>query len=219
MELMNKHARLKNHRFELRRKRRSTAEREPLRKERDGSSAEERLSGGDGAGGGQRQSIIAHMHALEDKNKELRKQLDTMQLQVINHKEIKDKLSTLQESYLSLDEKYQEERVKNKKAIQQLQDRLDKVSLARRRTEEQLLLTGSASDERETKSLLDDIQAKYSEEVSNLKSENRVKDKTLLDMRAKRIALVSSILGFYAMSVTYCMAINRKMRWDCSRIK
>lgn len=189
MELMRKHAQLKNHQFELRRKRRQTTEREPLRKERDG----QRLSGGDGDS--QHRSIIAHVHTLEDKNKELRRQLDTMQLQVINHKEIKDKLSALQESYLSLDEKYQEERVSNKKAIHQLQDRLDKVSLARRRTEEQLLLTGSSSSGvRETKSLLDAIQEKYSEEVSNLKSENRVKDKTLLDMRTKRITLVSSIL-------------------------
>ena len=196
MELVSKHTQLKNHRFELRQKRRPTAEREPVKMERNG----ERLSG---ALDGQSQSIIAHMHALEDKNKGLRKQLDTMQLQVMNHKEIKEKLSTLQESYLSLDEKYQEEHVNNKKAIQQLQDRLDKVSLARRRTEEQLLLTGSSSGERDTKGLLDDIQAKYSDEVSNLKSENRVKEKTLLDMRAKRIALVSSVykISHYGSSV------------------
>jgi chromosome segregation ATPase len=142
-------------------------------------------------------SMISHMHTLQQKNSELRKDMDALQLQMLRQQDVKEKLVSLQKSHASLNEKYEEEKGTNKKMIKQLQERLDDALLAKRKSEEQLLLTtGDASPAtgvaKDTKSVLDDIQAKYSEEVSQLVSENRTKDKTLQEMRKRRIALVSS---------------------------
>lgn len=181
VELMNQQV---GCRFELHRKRKQTSAieiREDERAEPSRMMAQEKTS------------IIAHMHSLEGKNTELRRELDSLQLQVLKQKELKEELSSLQRAHASLSQKYHEERGTNKRMAKQLQDQLDETSLAKRKTEEQLLLSGTASESAastETKSLLDGIQAKYSEEVSQLTSDNRVKDKTLQEMRGKRITLV-----------------------------
>ncbi len=141
------------------------------------------------------ESLLAHMHSLEAKNKEMQKQVDSTQLQLLGHQELKKELSSLQDSHTALSDKYQKERTTSKEAIQQLQLKLDEASLAKRKAEEQLLLAGSASaaaDVKETQRLLDDIQEKYSEEVANMTSEIHVKDKTLQEMRMKRLNMVCS---------------------------
>ena len=140
------------------------------------------------------ESILAHMHRLEAKNKELQRQLDSIQLQLMGHQDLKKQLSSLQDTHTTLSDKYKEEHTANKKVVQDLQLRLDEAALAKRKAEEQLLLTGStpAADARKSQGLLEEIQEKYSEEVANLTSEIRVKDKTLQEMRTKRIYLVGS---------------------------
>ena len=140
-------------------------------------------------------SVMSHMRSLEDKNRELRRDMDNLQLEIFKQQDLREKLAALQKSHSALSEKHQEERAANKRMIKQLQDRLDDALLAKRKSEEQLLLSGAASSESGvTKSLLDDIQAKYSEEVSHLVSESRSKDKTLQEMRGRRVALVSATL-------------------------
>lgn len=189
VELINRQTHPNKFRFELRRKRKQpppSAAATQVSEEAERADIVEREKN---------ISMVSHMHSLEDRNRELRREMDSLQLQVLKQEELREKLASLQKSHSSLSEKYQEERGANKRMIKQLQDRLDKVQLDKRKTEEQLLLSGAASFEsgmsKETKSLLDGIQAKYSEEVSQLVSENRIKDKTLQDMRARRIALVS----------------------------
>ena len=138
------------------------------------------------------ESILAHMHSLETKNKELQQLNDSLQLQLIDHQDLKKELSSLQDSHTALTEQHQQACAANKKAVQQFQQKLDEASLAKRKAEEQLLLTGSASitGAKDTQGLLDDIQKKYSEEVANLTSDIRVKDKTLQEMRTKRLIMV-----------------------------
>lgn len=198
MDLMSKQPQSKSYRFELRHKKRSSAVTATVkaadRSTQSASGVEDRISERKKSVGLERdESILSHLHSLENKNRELQRQLDSMELQLLTHKSLEETLSALQESYASLSEKYQQERETHKESTQQLQLQLDEASLARRQTEEQLLLTGSASESgvlKESQSLLEDIQAKYSDEVSNLVSEIRVKDKTLQETRNERIALV-----------------------------
>lgn len=185
---MNRQTHPNKSRFELHRKRRPTpsATAAQISEEAERADIMDREK---------KTSMVSHLHSLEDKNRELRRVVDSLQLQILEQQELREKLASLQKSHASLSEKYQEERGTNKRMIKQLQNRLDEAQLAKRKTEEQLLLSRAASSEsgvpKETESLLDDIQAKYSEEVSQLLSENRIKDKTLQEMRGRRIALVS----------------------------
>ena len=95
---------------------------------------------------------------------------------------------TLQEISLPL-----QERQAHKASTQQLQEQLDEASIARRKVEEQLQFNVGGPGKGESEGVLEEIQSKYAEEVGNLTSEIRVKDKTLQDMRARRITLVSSV--------------------------
>lgn len=186
---MNKQTQPNSYRFELRHKRKPTSA------NRHGADGDQN-SYASNMSGQEKTSLASNVNSLEEKNRVLKRKVDLLQLELLNQADFKEKLVSLQESHASLRQEYQQEKGAQKKVVQQLQDQLDTASLAQRRTEEQLLLTGSISEAglvQESKSLLDSIQAKYSEEVSNLTTENRVKDKTLQEMREKRITLVSWI--------------------------
>lgn len=149
----------------------------------------------------ERQDDTSLVHSLHKNNSELQKQLEWMQLELLNHQGLKEKLTALQDSYTSLSDKHEQLRTTHKTQTQQLQQQVDEETLARRRVEEQLsLAVGVGSDIssesrttvlKKSQSLLEEIQAKYSDELSRLNSEIRVKDKTLQDMRNKRFDLVS----------------------------
>ena len=164
--------------------------------------------------------MLTHVHSLESVNSELQRQVDSLQLQLLNHQALKEKLSALQDSYTSLSDKHEQERLAHKTLAQRLQRELDEASLARRKTEEQLRLTGEGAEPgrlKESKSVLEEIQAKYSDEVSNLTSEIRVKNKTLQEMRSKKISLVSKRLHLQISLENHFYFRRRK--WQDSRRK
>ncbi len=133
--------------------------------------------------------------SLEKKNSEQHREIDLLQLEILSYQESKEEMASLQEEHSSLVQKYKKEKQAHRKKIQHLQQQLDQSSLARRKMEEHILLTGSSEVgvSSESKNLLHQIQEKYSEEVSNLSSEIRVKDKSLQELRTKKIALVRKI--------------------------
>ena len=189
--------------------------------------------------------FLSHVSTPENRNGELQKQVDSLQLQLLNHQALKENLSALQDSYTSLSDKHEQERLAHKSLTQRLQQQLDEAALARRKAEEQLRLTGDGSQSgvlSESKGVLEEIQAKYTDEVSNLTSEIRVKNKTLQDMRAKRITLVRydaclqqhphgarsidcyrevymACLYRFAMWLVYTVHYFRRRRWLCSKSK
>ena len=52
------------------------------------------------------------MHSLEDLNGKLKKQVDSLKLQLLNHEALKEKLVALQESYTVLSEKHEQVRIR-----------------------------------------------------------------------------------------------------------
>lgn len=141
----------------------------------------------------EQETIQSHVHQLEKKNSELNRELDSLRFQLLSHQELKDRLSSLQNNYSELDDKCQEEQSSHKKVVQHLQEELDKMSLVRRKMKEHLSVLKETSLETNSKTLLEKIQEQYVEEVGNLTSELRVKDRSLQEMRNKRIALVRFI--------------------------
>lgn len=141
-----------------------------------------------------------HVHSLENRNTTLQKQIDSMEVQIIGSRDLKEQLASLQEERSSLSDQYKKEQVSHKKAIQQLQQQLDEASLARRKMEEQLLLTGSPDS---SKSLLEEIQSKYGKDISSLTVEIRVKDKSLQEARTRRISLVRQFYTAYPIQLMF----------------
>lgn len=229
VDILNKQVRPPDYRFELRRIRRPAAAtgsqaaaagaRAPtgahkaatLAAEKPGTSANEaEISRPQET----KKCMLTHVQSLENVNSELQRKVDSLQLQLLNHQALKEKLSALQDSYTSLSDKHEQERLAHKTLTQQLQRELDEASLARRKAEEQLQLTGEGAEPgrlKESKSVLEEIQAKYTDQVSSLTSEIRVKDKTLQDMRSKRIALVSTRDALaYSLQITYTFFLQEE---------
>ena len=147
-----------------------------------------------------KETIHAQIHQLEKNNSELCKDLDYLKLQLLNHQELKGQLSQLQKEHSNLDKKYHEEQSGHKKTVQHLEEQLDNVVLTRRKIEEDLVVLKATAEAAgatiQTTTLLEQIQEKYTKEMSSLTSELRVKDRSLREMRKKRADLVSGFQLF-----------------------
>ena len=137
--------------------------------------------------------IKSHIHFLERKNTELQKQTDSMTLLTLGHEDLQERITFFQDELSFITRKYQKEQVAHKESVQHLQQQLDEASLVKRKLEEQIILLSQSSKSetsRESKKILENMQAKYSKEVNNLSSEIIVKEKSLQEMKTKEVALV-----------------------------
>ena len=182
---MNRHGHDSNYRLELRHApRETTPSIDHVTEQQTENSKTECVS--------DQTTIRSHIHKLEKNNSDLYQDMDYLKLQLLSQQELKGRLFWLQKEYSVLDMKYQSDQSAHTSAMQHLQEQLDKTSLIQRKTEDQLLVMKS-SEMKGPKTVLDQIQEKYTEEVTNLTSELRVKDRSLQEMRNDRIELVSAL--------------------------
>ena len=144
-------------------------------------------------------TVRAHIQSLERQNTDLHRDVDSLKVKLMKHNDLQDQLLELHKQNTMLKEKYQDKQTAYKKDVQHLQEKLDEASLAQRKLEEQILvlkemslaLEASGVEAAQSKSVLEQIQQKYGEEVKNLTGELRVKDRNLQETRSKRITMVS----------------------------
>ncbi len=106
---------------------------------------------------------------------------------------------------MSLKGNYQEKQKALRVEAQRLQEKLDEALLGQRKLEEEVLvlreesasLEMSGAEAAQSKSALGTIQLKYSVEVSDLTAEIKVKDRSLSEMRSKRIAMVRKTVALH----------------------
>ncbi len=104
-------------------------------------------------------------------------------------------LESLRKENSSLKGNYQEKQKAHKVEAQRLQEKLDEALLGQRKLEEEVLvlreespsLEMSGAEAAQSKSALETIQLKYSEEVSDLTAEIKANDRSLSEMRSKRL--------------------------------
>lgn len=195
VDSMNRHTRDKNYRLELRRRERWSMSKTTTPSVNNTTRAEtESLSKKSVS---EQETIKTHIQQLEKNNLELYKDLDHLKLQLLSHQELKGQLSHMQKEHSMLDKKYQKEQSAHKRIVQHLQEQLDNTSLLRRKTEERLLVHKEtrAGDAMATQTtvLLEQIQEKYTKDVSSLTRELRLKGRSLWEMRKKETALVSAL--------------------------
>ena len=103
-------------------------------------------------------------------------------------------MTSLHNANLSLSKELKQQQEGYQSRVHTLQQKVDELTLGNRKLEDQLHVSTSAGVGGPDQSdLLDQIQAKYSQEMSNLTRELRAKEKSLQELRTKRSALVRRI--------------------------
>ena len=139
-------------------------------------------------------TLVAHIQTLVQENTLLRQQLDSMQLHLQQYQELEHKMTSLHNANLSLSKELKQQQEGYQSRVHTLQQKVDELTLGNRKLEDQLHVSTSAGVGGPDQSdLLDQIQAKYSQEMSNLTRELRAKEKSLQELRTKRSALVRRI--------------------------
>ena len=136
-------------------------------------------------------ALVAHIQTLMQEKKLLQQQLDSVRLHLQQYQELEHKMSSLHNANLSLSKELKQQQQGYQSRVQTLQQKVDELTLSNRKLEDQLHVSASAgvggSDQSD---LLDQIQARYSQETSSLTHELRAKEKSLQELRMKRSALV-----------------------------
>jgi len=136
-------------------------------------------------------ALLARIQMLEQENLHLQQQLDSTRLDLQQHQELEHKMSSLHDAHLSLLNELQRQEKSHQLKVHTLQQKLDELTLSNRKLEDKLhMSTSGEKGEGNQSNLLDEIQAKYSQEVSELTGKLREKERILQELRTKRSAMV-----------------------------
>ena len=153
----------------------------------------------------QQKSVGNQLESSQNKNADLSREPGSLKPNLQTKQDFQQQLEDLHREKSLLAEKYQYSQGDFKRKTRSLQEKLDESLMEQRKLEEQILVLREAStsleasglEEAASKSALEQIQQKYSEEVSNLTGELRVKDKNLTEMRNKRMTLVRFLVASF----------------------
>ena len=137
-------------------------------------------------------ALLTHIQALEQDNFLLRQQLDSAHLNLQQYQELEHKMSSLHNAHLSLLNELQRQEQSCQLKVYTLQQKVDELTLSNRKLEDQLHVSTTSAEEGEGNwtNLLDEIQARYSQEVSELTGKLREKERILQEMRTRKSAMV-----------------------------
>jgi len=224
---ISKHFGEDNYRLELRRKHRASRPKLDASSNRGTAnssksavvteSAREQLE----ASQQQKTVVGTQLDSLQKQNADLLSDISSLKLNLQKKQDLELQLEDLQRESSSLAEKYQGSQDALRRKTHSLQEKLDEALMEQRKLEEQVLVLREVSTGREvsgleeasSKSVLEQIQHKYSEEVNSLTGELRVKDKSLTEMRNKKIALVRFLMGPDVMGHMVCVCAYVCVCW------
>ena len=145
-------------------------------------------------------TLLVRIESLEKDKSVLELQLDSLSLQQQNQDKLENKVTSLSQENASLTSELQTQQKANNNVVHAIQQQMDELTLANRKLEDMMVVLNSAGnspdnfDQTESRMMLEKIQTRYSDEVSNLMYDLREKEKALQETRTKKASMVRYFL-------------------------